>query len=335
MKKSKKEFNVLEALKNISSMSRRNILIEKRKFLMLTNNLQLKIELANAICDFKSLILTMRKILHGFPILDSSFLNTGMVEDYDAYRWIEKSRLWNGMTLSYPVDNPIFIARFVDLMLDDIWCNLDDIIGKEQKYWKKENDVRETLSLVYQMTDCISNLIDNMVNKNTYREEMLKVFELSIMIDDGAFKKKRKRIKVIEREVRNLVGMFDTNILEGQRPPDYIILQNVSLLAFILTTGSLNVKRTFMVQDDVTLKDSQSVKSIVEVLGSCIIEQKRREETYTTIYRWFLYSLPKISYKFRDINFNQNLVEGCRALSFLSFFANDNKVSKFIEKMIY
>jgi len=211
-----------------------------------------------------------------------------------------------------------------------------EMIWKEVEYRGKKKDEKECVGLIYQVRDCLGNFIDMIADNNPdYRDELLKVNELIVFSDNEYFKRSKKTLGVVSRELNRLDEMLHPGFLDSGKPSDDIVIQNVCLIAYVLATGSSNVKNTFMVPEEIDIRNEDDVKVMIEVLGNCILSRRVSTRPYPEIYKWFLHSLPKIKYKFKDINYNKSLAEGCRALSFVSFYSGSKEIKKLIKKMIY
>lgn len=330
MKDERVKKETLKFVGRIMINSRERIL---RKHEMIKDKFELSLEVSRVIESFHVDVKLAVRVLNGLSVLDDSFLELGYIPEDPLNMYAYKSILWDGELKSEKISSNVYKARFIMNLLLSIDKFFDIILCNELEYRGSKKNNYEMISLIYQVRDCIGNFIIAFSdNKKSYFDELIKILELTIMIDN--FNKDKKFLKVLTREITRLSNMINPGFLDGKRPDDEVLIQNVCLLGFVLSTGSANVKNTFLVPDGTKLKDKESIKTMVEVLGSCII--KRRDEDHLPeMYRWFLQSLPEISYRFTDINYNQALAEGCRALSFVNFFAGDKGISKLISRMIY
>lgn len=334
--KRKKELLKTKTIKFIASIiinSRERLI---RRHDMIKDVIELSIESRRVVTSFHNDVKLAVRVLNGLPILDESFLDNGCLSDDPLNTYAYKSILWKGDMKLEPVSSNIYKGRFIMNMLLSIDKYFDEITLKELDLRGNKKNVKEYINLIYQIRDCIGNFINLFADDTKdYRDELLKVHELMVMADEMYFKKSKKALKVVSREMNRLDDMLNPGFLDGKRPSDDILIQNVCLIAYVIATGDSNIKNTFMVPEDITLKDEDSIKVIIEVLGQCIINRRVSTKPYPEIYRWFLQSLPKISYKFKDINYNIHLAEGCRALSFVSFYSGSKSISRLISKMIY
>ena len=330
MKEERVKKETLKFVGRIMINSRERII---RRHEMIKDKFELSLEVRRVIESFHTDVKLAVRVLNGLPVLDDSFLELGYVPEDPLNMYAYKSILWDGELNLEKISSNVYKARFIMNLLLTIDKFFDTIICNELEYRGSKKNNYEMISLIYQIRDCIGNFIISFSeNKKSYFDELIKILELTIMIND--FNRDKKVLKVIGREINRLSSMMNPGFLDGKRPDDEVLIQNVCLLGFVFATGSSNVKNTFLVPDGTKLKDKESIKTMVEVLGSCIIK-RRHENNLPEIYRWFLQSLPEIPYRFTDINYNQSLAEGCRALSFVGFFAGDKGIDKLINRMIY
>jgi len=316
----------------ISNTRERNFM----KHEVIKDDIAIAIEYTNALNNFHQDIETSLRLINGLPILDDSFLMTGVLPDNSIDTYAYESILWNGVMETKPIGSNIFKGRFIMNMLISIDNNFINILMNELKSIGKKKNNREALSLIYQIRHCLGNFIVALTNDNTdYRNELSKICELISMSGSEYSKHTKKTIGIVNRELDRLIDMTNPGFLDGKRPSDDVFIQNICLCAYVLATGHGNVKNTFMVPEETKLSDHNSIKYMVEILGSCIINKRNDLIPYPEVYRWFLQSLPKVYYRYNDINYNKCLVEGCRALSFVNFFASNKSVNKLISKMIY
>ncbi len=312
---------------------------------IIKSDIELSLEYSRVVDSFHYDVGLAVRVLNNMSLLDSSYIKTG-VRTSPADLILESyltSILWNGKLDTVPVKSNIYKARFIINMLLNIDSNFEHIIAKELKYRGKKKNHKEAINLIYQIRDCIGNFISYFASNNvSYRDELFKISELIGMADSFYSKNAKEVLETVSKQILRLEDMLTPGFLDGERPSDDIILQNVCLLAYVLVTGSPNVNNTLLVPEEVTIKDSTTIKGLVEILGQCIIDKREKYESkeleyidYPDVYRWYLTSLPKIYYKFGDINYNSKLAEGCRALSYLAFYSNSRPIEKIISKMIY
>lgn len=335
-KRKKEELLKAKTIKFVANIIRNTRERMIRRHEMIKDSLELSIECRRCIVAFHDDIRLAVRVLNGLPILDDSFVETGVLPDDPLNLYAYKSILWRGSMKSEPVDSNIYKGRFIMQMLMSIDQSFDEMIWKEVEYRGKKKDEKECVGLIYQVRDCLGNFIDMLADNNPdYRDELLKVNELIVFSDNEYFKRSKKTLGVVSRELNRLDEMLHPGFLDSGKPSDDIVIQNVCLIAYVLATGSSNVKNTFIVPEEIDIRNEDDVKVMIEVLGNCILSRRVSTRPYPEIYKWFLHSLPKIKYKFKDINYNKSLAEGCRALSFVSFYSGSREIKKLIKKMIY
>lgn len=323
-----------ETLKYVASIVMNTKERSLKRYEMIKNKYDMMFEYQRVIESFHNDMRLAMRVINGMSILDDSFLELGYIPDDPLNNFGIKSILWDGNLNSKLVSSNTFKGRFIMNMILTIDMNFDDILNDELKLIGKKKNQREAINLVYQIRDCIGNFIVSFSDrKSDYTDELKKISELVSLISVNPDKSK-DAFKVANREIGRLHDMLNPGFLDGVKPSDDITVQNLLLLSYVLATDSANVKRTFTVPEDVNIKNTETVKTLIEVLGKCIID-KRDDGDIPEIYKWYLHALPKKYYRFSDVNYNEYLAEGCRAVSFLEFYANDKSISKLIKKLIY
>lgn len=307
-----------------------------RRHEMIKNKYELSLEFRRVINSFHDDVKLAVRVLNGLPILDDSFVELGYlpVDPLNSYAY--KSILWEGSMNTEPISSNIYKGRFIMNMLLTIDKNIAELVREEiEAIGKKKND-SEAISLIFQIRDCIGNFINAFAdNKKDYRNELRKLSELISRKSDDYHRRYHNSIIVADKQIDRMIDMLHPGFLDGQRPSDDIIIQNLLLIGYVMATGTDNVKNTLLVPDETTLKDKESIKALIEVLGGCILKKRNSESPYPEVYRWFIQSLPKFTYKYPDVVYNKELVEGCRALSFVNFYAGNISITRIISKMIY
>ena len=303
---------------------------------ILVNRISLSMEYINVLNAFHNDINVILRIINGYHILDDTFLIEECNETIFKPDYIYRSQLWRGKHESKEITDVCYKGRFITYMLLSIDLNIDKILVEELEYCGDKGNKEEAIELIYQIRECIAEFIRGFTSKKPqYYTELNKLYELMTVVDDDYVDTFRKSLKVSKREIENIKNMLKPDVVfDSKKPEDYILIQNICLLAYIITTGKKNVKDTFIVPKKTTTNDTNRLRSVIESLGMCI--SNVREIEYTPIlYDWYIQSLPKNYYRFKDINFNADLAEGCRALSYLYFYSNDKTIQKFIANMIY
>lgn len=294
-----------------------------------------------AVKEFKDSMTDIQRRLHRIPTLDDRFLYYGEIPEDDESSF-KKSALWSGVYDLVPVNSQIFKGRFISFVLEMVCSNIEEIVevdvdenyksrGFKEKYICQEYKYR--FSLLTQIQACLFNFISLYSKDKNYSEELMKIFELSVMGDMEHFRQKVKIAYLVEDEISRLEKMMSPDFFT-QKSPDSAVLQNILMLACIVSTGRKNAG-TFIVDEDISLRDTDRVRYYIEILGSNIMgAMNGRDIIYPELYRCFFQSLPKLSYKYKDINSNLFLKEGCRALAFIGFLASSKSISKMLRKII-
>lgn len=301
------------------------------------NKLYLLMEEKEEFSKFKSDLLMAFKILNGLPVLESLSDNSNVIIDDTLKTFAIRSGLWKGKMESVPVGSIIFKARFISNMIITIDENIIHIVSYQLEKKGVKHEIPETLSLIKQIRRCIADFITAFVYNKNYHYTLSKINELVTVINTS-HKMNVKRLEqnrvVVEKQLVKLDESLDGGFF-SPKIEDYIIMHNLLLTAFSSVLG-LDVKKTFMVNEEYTFSNKEGTKELISTLGETIWKRRNILCVNELIgYQWFINSLPDIKYKFKDINSQEYLRIGCRALSYIYFITDSKSLKKLIKRLIY
>lgn len=322
---------------NLSKVSIKRFMDENSniQIIPMGDSIEAKVDYTKTIDTFVESIGYLKKKIHGLPLLDEKFIQYGYCDEPSKEELLERSDLWRGKYTSEPIQSKIFMGRFISSVLTVMEEDIRLIIDNEVKYYKKKDDYNIKKDLLQQIVQCIGSFLMKVYSGKGYTDELFKIFELLTVYDKDGTKNGKKVMKVMEKELRRLDAMLVSGFFVGEKVSDDVILQNTCLLAYVLATGNPDVSNTFMVPETSNIKDKDSVKEVIQMLGYAIMDNRITIPKLPDMYVCFLSSLPKIEYRFKDINYNLCLREGCRALSYLYFVCGSDKLKRIIKRIIY
>jgi hypothetical protein len=286
-----------------------------------------------ALREFHKTVENLMKVVHGFPVLSPTFLETGKATGLDESERFYASKLWKGRFNSVEENSEIFKGRFISMIISSIDDRISEILASEMSYRSEKSTAKGELNLIFQISSCITNFSTKFMKGEDCEDELRKLFELDIMGTSREQKAKKKVVNVVLKELDHLEEMVDTGFFAGAKVPDDAFIQNICMLGYIVTTGCGDVKNKLMVPEGTRFKDRDAIKTILEVLGSCILDKKNYGNEQT-MYQCYVGSLPILAYDFSDVNYNPYLREGCRALSYVGFLSGNKKIKKIIQKIV-
>lgn len=263
-------------------------------------------------------------ILNNQSVLSKDYL---LGDEYAEYL-VNRSPLWGDYKL-YPVDSIEYRARFVNLLLTYLASNIYDILADEVVFLNGHEKVTDKLKLLRQLIDCLIDLIGGVI-KNDYHKQLFRLYDLLLPI-----RRKEAILKMSSREIDNLKNLIKLDVLSGRKPEDYIVVQNLCSLTYLMSTGDRNMRSRILVSESVRIRNKNEMYEVVDALGTSIINYKKVfDDRFTVLYKLYLFALPEIRSKFDDINFNESISEGCRALYFIAFLINDKNITKLVKRIV-
>lgn len=290
----------------------------------------------------ESYLIFIWKMLHGLPL---NVLEDSTDLEVTQY-FYQNSNLWFRTEVT-PLNSELFKGRFLSEVALHLANNLDKIVVDYVIHETKDIQVKSKMDMLDQIIMCFSQLARNMICDKSYSEESDKLFEMATICTDGGMKRRMRLINtyndqmsILRDTTRN--GFIGTDFMVE----DSIIINNIILLAYMMVTEDPKAEGMFSISPDITFSDDTAVKRVVAKLGKSIldykelvIESKRmrfaKKDPLAKLYEIFLRCKPLFSYRFIDLQKDECLREGCRALSYLGFLAQSKVVWTILGRMLY
>ena len=289
----------------------------------------------------ESYLMLIWRMIHGLP---SDI--AGSRNDFEMMQYFyQNSKLWFRKD-SAPINSDLFIGRFLAATALHLSNNLDKIVVDYVIHTTKSIKVKNKIDMLDQVIMCFSQLAINMIRKKPYVGESDKIFEIATMCADGGIHRRTRLIRVYNEQMSILRDTSKNGILGSDfTVEDSIIINNIVLLAYMMVTES-KPDEMFTIDPEITFTDEMAVKQVVTKLGKKIMYYKdliiegmqispMDDGIVSRLYEIFITCKPKITYRFIDIQKDEYLREGCRALSYLGFLSQSKMVELILQKMIY
>lgn len=300
-----------------------------------------------------SYMTTVWRLLHGIPVIaDMSYVPDSVpMSIYTPEYYFRNSILWKYRNKPMPMTSNIFKGRFLTSITSRLITILDEAVAVYIKHQYDHIDGLIKSEVLSQVVECYAAFVKNMILDKSYILESDKIFELFATVSDGDIPRRYKFINSSLDELNKLRTLTKNGLIGIDfSVDDSIIISNMCLLAYITTVETppnenvLKNEYGLIIKPDVRFSDSDKIRSIIEALGKRILVAKSNVHPYSKfskkhvvseIYDVFYKSKPEILYRFKDINYNIYLREGCRALSYLGFLSHSEIVQKILNKIIY
>lgn len=293
------------------------------------------------------------RLLNGLPVVSDVSCRPDAIpmSIYTPEYYFRNSILWKHRNTLMPTTSNIFKGRFLSAISSRLITILDEAVAV---YIKRQYDYIDGLiksEVLSQVVECYAAFVKNMILDKNYILESDKIFELFAAVSDGDIPRRYKFINSALDELNKLRSITKNGLIGIDfAVEDSIIISNMCLLAYITTLETppteniLKNDYGLIIKPDVKFSDDDKIRSIVEALGKRILTTKSmvypyskfsKKHVVSEIYDVFYKSKPEILYRFKDINYNIYLREGCRALSYLGFLSHSEVVQKILNKIIY
>lgn len=287
----------------------------------------------------ESYLMIVWKMLHGLP------LNT--MTDYTDLEMLnyfyQNSKLWFRRDPA-PIASDLFIGRFLSEVCLHLIRNLDKIVVDYVIYATKDIKVRNKIDMLDQSIQCFSQLARNMICGRPYKEETDKLFEMATICADGGMKRRTRLIRVYHEQMAALRDITKNGLLGSDfMVDDFIIINNIMLLAYMMVTESK--LDPVKIDPEIAFSDDEAIKRVISKLGKRILDYKDMIAmtgnisgnigVVSRLYEIFITCKPEVTYRFDDLQRDECLREGCRALAYLGFLSQSKIVHKILKKMIF
>ena len=238
--------------------------------------------------------------------------------------FIEESTLWGKYDEMFPQDEAVFKARFITALGTHYITILNDIVDMYTgKAFKKKRGKA--------LKQCAKRFVDMMLamlNDDDYSDELQHIIFEVMAIDKGT-----DTAFASLKDSKMIIKCFDGDLEWSDRK----LITKIMKSAFNTATNSRGVikPKIQIDEDDDILKDHQLSQGIVRMLGSSVIAYNRKKPHLSPLYRAWSLSKPYIETKFKHVNADPNLNQGCRTLEFWAFVTDDPCVKKFVHELIH
>lgn len=156
----------------------------------------------------------------------------------------------------------------------------------------------------------------------SYVEPLEDVIEMMLLADSKDAEMLQKLREIRNMTEKNLKGDYD----------DPIVMNNLFKMAFVISTGSMNVKRTPGYVEGISHTSYDSMLEQVATVGYAIL--LKREKGIPIFYDAFIKANPLILTKFDEVKDCPELVVGIRALMLLDIYLDSKKYTKWLDEVI-
>lgn len=218
-------------------------------------------------------------------------------------------------------------ARYLTMLYFYFFKNIEKIVNKlskkigDESYKTKINILKDVIVKLNTFTVNFSS------NNGDYSNSLKELMNI-LMITDGN-KKNKKVMKIVTQQGEIVKDACKNKHLYDED----VMINNIIKLAYVTATTSTDIHKCPKFKEGVTKSDRDNVKKQVRKLGKAICYELNKRKT-PEFYKVYTNSRPIYYSNFKDINEDDYLNIGTKALTYLKFILNDKKCNRFINSII-
>ena len=224
----------------------------------------------------------------------------------------------------YPLDSRTFRGRFMTIFMLNVIHNTHPIVKHIYQELAEEGMKRYEAynKILAEWITRVDLFIGTYLTRDlSYEEHLQGVYEFLILASGRDHDCVQKVVDAKDFLVKSVRSCDDHGIL----------CNNITKTAFVLATDSVNVKHTAPYEEDIDYHDEDACTTQVGMLGLAIMRRRKKSNYVPMIYSAFTKANPKMYTKLND---TPEIVLGVQALYTLKFFIDDDRVSRYIDKLI-
>lgn len=234
------------------------------------------------------------------------------------------------------IDSLEFKGRFISYIIYDILEDLHGLIKSVYKNGivdqKKKRKYGNYLIILNETIKTLNMVIITYLSKDGYYTEHLgRLMELRILSDGSP--KKKKYTKLFNRKVEFIRDICQKNLIGMYNEDQFIILNDITKMAYMLATERYNFKNCGLVPEDIKISDKKSVKEVLGRLGYAIMVDRSKHKA-NPIYKAYLKAKPEIYSSMKIRVDNVELGIAIQALTYEKLVLDNTGVSSVIDKVI-
>ena len=256
------------------------------------------------------------------------------VREFSDKEFTDLSILEWGTKNVYFIDSFTFKCRFLTVFLMEYIEKIDIIALKKYDYQSlfKSGKYENGYFYMKKIADDTRRFIKVILSGNSYGNILLQMNQHCNYIRTKKTdpKELNKYIREIKHELK--IGLKESLFKEKEMPED-IAIDSILKLAYLISTGDTSLDELPNFRYIEGADTSYELRGLTEALGYAIMDNREYEKR-PILYLAYNKARPRIMSKYKDINENQFISTGVRALEYTKFFCNDKYITKFINKMI-
>lgn len=282
---------------------------------------------AEALVYFKGILYTMMRKMNDLTMCDDS----------DTQEFEFNSSYWGPTMKPENMKSYVYRCRFLTAFYLEIFNHLDEFIEAEYLFkGSRQRPYEDRYDILFEIIDTVTEFTGNFISGKAVMEDIPKIFETFTLKKPEKVKKQKRQLKIMNKQLNVIKdSQVKIPVLSFLEMPmeDSRIINNLTKLAYMISTDDLEVTKTGQTQEGLTFADESEVSHIIERMGRQILKYRRKHKI-PILYRIFWESMPEESFKYRDCAINENLEEGCRALYYLRFVSGSKEIENLIDQMI-
>lgn len=225
---------------------------------------------------------------------------------------------------AYPIDSRTFRGKFISIFMLNVIHNTHPIV-KHIYEALDEPDVKRYEAYNKILQEWITRVdlfISTYLTRDlSYEEHLQAVYEFLVLASGRDHDCVQKLVDAKDFLVKSIKTCDD----------DGILCNNITKTAFVVATDSVNVKHTAPYEENIDYRDDDACTTQVGMLGLAIMRRRKKCKYVPMLYSAFTKANPKMYTKLDD---TPEIVLGVQALYALKFYIDDDRVSRYIDKLI-
>lgn len=217
--------------------------------------------------------------------------------------------------------------------------NKDENIKMPSVFDRFYGNYLDKMEILVQIIGDIQTItVEYVYNNKSLIQYYKKIMEMVSLqkASDYEFNKKLKYIKTVKEQLSILKDSQSVSIL-GYQLEDDVIINNTCKIAYVLLTGSSNIKHTVNITEGITMKEKVDIARFVKDLGKDIrkcVGSVNVLERNLVPFNSFIKTKPSPKFKLRtEFEYDMDFKLGCTALNYMAFICNTPEINGILNRM--
>lgn len=240
------------------------------------------------------------------------------------------SELWRGEMRVLDQRSDVFRKRFLTLLYSEIIKYVDEIVDMEFKsVGRKLLENEDRCMILENFIKTINNFHVKLLSGEDTLEAFLK---LEYYLSNRKKRKTKEKVCNILNDRMKILSLNKGML--GYYLEDDEVINEIIKMAYVAVTENPDISGTSKLVIGVTFEDPKKIRSMVINLGKDILEYRDMYPEKPLMYDAYLYANPQMLTMYPDVNHNNMLLVGVRAMFYLGFLSGNKEIQKIITKIV-